>query len=109
MKKLIMACLMLALAVSVEASPWLVCDPQEGITGYSVSMDGGEWMDRPYELYDATCAKVMDLDGLAVGQHSVKVKAYAIDPVWGRQESEAAPFDFARPGVQQIINMGLKK
>ena len=108
MKRLIILAIIL-MAATAQASPWLVCDPQPGITGYAWSMDGGPWTETPYELYDDTCAKVRDLADVSTGPHNIQVKAFTIDEIWGRQESETAPFDFARPAVGKSLNMGLKR
>lgn len=108
MKRLLILAIIL-MASTVQASPWLVCDPQEGIDGYVWSLDGGEWTETSYDLYDATCAKVRDLADIQAGSHNIQVKAFRNDPIWGRLESDAVPFDFAKPSLGVSTNMGLKK
>lgn len=75
MKKLLVLATIL-LATTAQASPWLVCDPQEGIDGYAWSIDGGEWAETAYDLYDATCAKVRDFADVQAGSHNIQVKAF---------------------------------
>jgi len=109
MKKLLIMTAAILIAATAQASPWLVCDPQPGITGFIWSIDGGPWTETPYELYDDTCAKVRDLADIQTGQHNIQVKAFLVDEVWGRLQSDAAPFDFAKPAVGQNTNMGLRR
>lgn len=100
---------LLLLASTAQASPWLVCDPQPGIDGYAWSLDGGEWSEQPYTLLDADSAIVCDLKDVLKGNHTIQVKAFKNDSLWGRMESETVPFGFARPSSSKPINMGLKK
>jgi hypothetical protein len=104
MKTLLLTLLVLVCAVSAHAAPFLVCDPQENVDEYVVTIDGVETV-VPYATAgfdDGEFAVLMDLEGIADGDHAVTVKA---QNVWG--ESSTVPFAFLRilPGEPGGIDL----
>ena len=77
--------------------PRLVCDPQEGVDYYLVTIDG------IVRRSDAVETRLdYDLDYLSIGNHVCAVQSCNM---WG--ESEAAPFEFTSvlPGVPSGIGL----
>lgn len=72
-------------------SPFLVCDPQPGVTIYRLSGLG----DNQTVYAQSDGSMMMDMAGVAIGDHSIKVRACA-EP-WGC--SESSPFSFTRPSL----------
>jgi len=71
MKKLLLALAILAIAVSVSASPFLVCDDPpaaEQVTGYEVFQDGVSLGTTPAPLY-------FDLQGVTPGAYNFTATA----------------------------------
>ena len=69
-----------------QAEPFLVCDPQENVDSYVLSVNGGEEVQTPYPLhYDLGPLNLSD------GNNSLIVRA---KNVWG--ESASVPFDFTK-------------
>ena len=81
MKSLLIAALVLLFAATAHATPYLVCDPQEGVTGYEI-VDNG----NPAITIDAQADGSLryDLAEIAKGEHSYAVKACSM---WGCSES----------------------
>lgn len=102
MKKYVICLILLVLmAGTAFAGPWVVCDPQVGITGYTYTLDGGAWYDISYQeavKNGVTVALVLDCTPLANGSHSMIVKSFLIDSTWGRLESIPVPFEFTKLG-----------
>jgi len=95
MKKLILAILLFT--TPAMASPFLVCDPQVGVTGYVLLVNGVE-VTTPAPLH-------YDLAGVPVGPNEISVRAYNM---WG--ESTPVPFEFVRPAsVGSPANIKLEK
>ena len=99
MKKLLcilIFCLIPCLAYSlVSASPFIVCDPQAGVTEYRVT--GAEWVPTAGLPAEADGSIKMDVSMAPVGQSSLFFQACNVDPVWGVQCSISSPFGFSRP------------
>lgn len=96
MKKLILIVLGLFLIASTSfAAPWLVCDPQAGVTHYKLT--GPTWVTGTI-IAEADGSIGMDVSAATVGNNPLTVAACKNDPLWGELCSDAIPFDFARPG-----------
>ena len=82
MKKLLIAtifCCSFMISNAVFGSPFLVCDPQEGVTTYKFSIDGQEIGEYPAES-DGLARIDLGLLNLADGRHSYVLEA---GNVWG--------------------------
>ena len=89
-------------ALSAWAAPFLVCNPQENVTSYLVTMDGVEEEIPAYSMGDDTTILHFDLAGITDGDHNCEVKS---KNVWG--VSEPLPFSFNKaipdsPSVLEI-------
>ena len=94
MKKLI---IFLILFPSIAfAAPFLVCDPQTGVTHYKLT--GPAWVPVSVPAQADGSIK-MDVAASIVGANSMTVKACIGDPLWGELCSDAVPFAFTRPGA----------
>lgn len=98
MKKLfiVMALLIGFIHVNVEAAPFVVCDPQAGVTEYRVT--GPAWV-SPAVPAEADGSIKMDVSAAAIGENSLMVQACNVDAVWGVQCSISSPFVFTRPAT----------
>lgn len=95
MKKILLIALaMVFVASSVFASPFLVCDPQAGVTNYQLT--GPSWVPTAPVPAQADGSIKLDVTTASVGANSLTVKACRDDPIWGVLCSEAAPFIFTR-------------
>lgn len=94
MKKIMLAAVLLALPALVAAAPFLVCDPQAGVTHYQLT--GPAWV-QPQVTAQTDGSIRMDVAQSDVGANSLTVKACKIDAVWGELCSSAVPFAFDRP------------
>ena len=81
MKRLLIAALVLLFAATAHATPYLVCDPQEGVTGYEI-VDNGATL--PMVAAQADGSLRYDLAGIEKGEHSYQVKACNM---WGCSEA----------------------
>jgi len=104
MKKLILILLLLLIPIWAWAAPFLVCDPQTGVTNYEVIVDGtANVVDaRP----DTTLG--FDLGGLPVGTHNFLVSAIIISNTpgqgtWGQSD----PVPFVGTRIQVLPASGL--
>lgn len=93
--RLIILMAIVFIATAASASPFLVCDPQAGVTHYEIT--GPTWVPTEHPA-QADGSIRMDVSGANVGINSLTVRACNFDSVWGEQCSEAVPFDFTRPG-----------
>jgi len=109
MKKLILIILAMAfMASSVFASPFLVCDPQTGVTSYQLT--GPSWVPTAPVPGQADGSIKLDVATASVGANSLTVKACITDPLWGVLCSDAVPFVFTRPASPaKPIGIGLIK
>jgi len=81
MKSLLIAALVLLFAATAHATPYLVCDPQEGVTEYEI-VDNGATL--PMVAAQADGSLRYDLAGIEKGEHSYQVKACNM---WGCSEA----------------------
>lgn len=108
MKRIILITLSLLLMSSlVYASPFLVCDPQAGVTDYKLT--GPTWIPTTTPAQPDGSIK-MDVSAATVGANSLTVAACKTDPIWGQLCSSFVPFAFTRPsGAVVPTGFGLIK
>lgn len=103
MKKLLILLFLLIPSLAWSA-PFLVCDPQAGVTEYHVT--GATWVTAIVPA-EADGSIRMDVSSAPVGQSNLYFQACNVDPVWGVQCSISAPFGFTRPAMPALPE-GLK-
>ena len=94
-------------AANVYAAPFVVSDPYPAAAtqpdGFVVSMDGGPVVESPADPVTASTVRFkFDVGSTVSGSHTIKVKAYKNDTVWGRLESTEAVFTFTRPAAPAV-------
>ena len=95
------------LPVQIFATPFLVCDPQAGVTHYRLT--GPSWVPAQVPAQPDGSIR-MDVSGANVGSNSLTVRACKTDDIWGELCSDAVPFDFIRPsGAANPANLRLSK
>ncbi len=113
------AVLFVFLAVGVaEPAPYLICDPNESVSGYVLTLDGSEsrvpvqpgWAkDNKFYASDpgggTPCHLIMDLAGVPEGEHKLEIRSYY--GTWG--VSEAVPFGFSKPTISKPQGTRLAK
>jgi len=82
-----------------QASPFLVCDPQAGVTTYKLT--GPAWVPTTVPAQTDGSIK-MDVAASAIGANSLTVAACIADPLWGESCSAYVPFAYTRPLVPGI-------
>jgi len=91
----------LALPGLAVAAPFVVSDPYpaSGVQpdGFAVSVDGGAVVESPAQAVTGGVRLYYDVSAVSAGTHTLRVKAYKNDAVWGRLESTEAVFTFSRP------------
>ena len=91
----------------IWASPFLICDPQAGVTHYALTGPG--WVPVSVPAQGDGSIK-MDVAGSAVGANSLTVAACKDDLTWGELCSAFVPFVFTRPSAPASpANIGLSK
>lgn len=103
MKKAILWTLMTILAVLIgatlgQAAPFLVCDPQAGVTFYRITGDPYFTADIPAQ---ADGSLRVDVGTIPSGVHNVQVYACATGQNWpgGVCSQTATPFSFTKPSA----------
>jgi hypothetical protein len=93
--KVVPVVLLFILLFPIQAlcSPYMICDPQAGVTYYTV--EGDTFWTGPVPAQPDGSIK-SDLLGMAVGTHSVQVRACV--ELWGC--SDPSPFSFTRPALR---------
>lgn len=76
------------------AAPFVVCDPQKGVTHYRVT--GPAWVTANVTAQADGSIK-MDIASAALGVNAITVSACISDSVWGERCSIPVPFEFTRP------------
>jgi len=95
MKRLLFVLVMiLGLVGSVEAAPFLICDPQTGVTHYKLT--GPAWVTSPVTAQPDGSLR-MDIATANQGNNSLTVSACKTDALWGELCSPFVGFDFVRP------------
>jgi hypothetical protein len=96
MKKILFVLAMVLMASQAWANPFIVCDPQTGVTHYKVT--GAAWVVSPVTA-QADGSIRMDIVSAPVGTSNLNFSACINDPVWGEQCSVTSPFSFTKPGT----------
>jgi hypothetical protein len=79
------------------AAPFLICDPQAGVTSYQLT----GW--TPTTVTAETNGSIrLDVATAVVGNNSLGIRACKSDPVWGQQCSSSTPFTFLRPSAPSV-------
>jgi hypothetical protein len=95
MKKFILIGLLLLVPMVVSAAPFLVCDPQAGVTLYK--MTGPSWVPLTITAQADGSIK-MDVASAVIGVTSVTAAACITDASWPDERcSVPVPFSFTRP------------
>jgi len=91
----------LALPGLAVAAPFVVSDPYPAASlqpdGFAVAVDGGAVVESPAQAVTGGVRLYYDVSAVSAGTHTLRVKAYKNDAVWGRLESTEAVFTFSRP------------
>ena len=107
MKKLLLILAMVLIPTLSFAAPFLVCDPQAGVTDYKLT--GPAWVPATAPAQPDGSIH-MDVSGATVGLNSITVAACKTDPVWGQLCSPFVPYSFTRPAAPSTpsnIRLGL--
>jgi hypothetical protein len=106
MRKLLLVLCVILFSASVEASPFLVCDPQVGVTHYKLT--GPAWVPKTV-LAESDGSIRMDVAPAPAGTSSLTVAACrAAMADWPVEEcSDYVPFDLRRPAAP-IKVIGIK-
>ena len=106
MKKLFLALILVLVMAGVGwAAPFLVCDPQAGVTSYKLT--GPAWVPTTTPAQADGSIK-MDVSTAVTGSNALTVKACKTDALWGELCSSAVNFTFTRPsGPVNPANIGL--
>jgi len=95
MKRIILMAISFILLASVSwAAPFLVCDPQTGVTLYKLT--GPAWVPAT-KVAEADGSLKLDVSGATIGSNSLTVSACWTIAPWGEQCSTSVPFVFTRP------------
>ena len=104
MKKLLSVLAFFLWVGVAQASPFVVSDAYPSTAtqpdGFTVSVDGGPVVESPADPVTASTVRFkFDVGSVTSGNHTMRVKAYKDNAVWGRQESVEAVFPFAVPAA----------
>jgi len=70
--------------------------------------EGGAQINSPAQAVTGGVRLHYDVSGVSTGSHTVRIRAYKNDAVWGRLESDEAVFTFVRPASPAApANIGL--
>jgi hypothetical protein len=87
---------------TILLSPFLVCDPQAGITSYQITGLSPTMVSTDAETNGSI---KYDMASTPAGSYSIQVKA--CQEPWGC--SEATPFEFTKPSLQAPVDVHLGK
>jgi hypothetical protein len=105
MKIILVLCIVLFCSTVAVAGPWLVCDPQPGVTHYRLL--GPAWV--PGEVPAEGDGSIrFDVGSAPVGKTELTVSACKADGLWG-ELCASAPFDFERPSGPSVTGLKLVK
>jgi hypothetical protein len=79
----------------VQASPFIVCDPQATVTHYRITGDPF-WITTVIAQSDGSIKT--DIGNIPPGTHNINVSACRTGDGWPEVCSATAPFAFTRPG-----------
>ena len=93
--------------LEVQASPFVVSDPYPESAvqpdGFLVVLDNAPVVESPADPVTASSVRFkFDVGSVTSGNHTMRVKAYKDNAVWGRQESVEAVFTFTRPAAPAV-------
>jgi len=96
MKRIILLAIGIVLMASVSwSAPFLVCDPQAGVTSYQLT--GPSWVPTIPVVAQTDGSIKMDVAAANVGANAITVKACKTDPIWGEMCSVPFDYSFTRP------------
>src|SRR5574343_1237701 len=104
MKALLSVLIVLLVSGVALAGPFLICNPQEGVTHYKIT--GPEWVANLTPVYPNISGAITaqadgsirtDVSIANLGTNNITVAACIYDDVWGEQCSSYVPFAFVRP------------
>ena len=108
MKKLLFVSLfVLAFSTVSFATPFMVCDPQTGVTTYKLT--GPAWLTTPTVPAQVDGSVKLDVVSSSAGSNSLTVAACVVDAIWGEVCSSAVPFVFTRPSTATPTTLKLIK
>ena len=96
MKKILLVVVLLLVATSSYATPYLMCDPQAGVTSYKVTGLSFVTADVPAQ---ADGSIRLDVAQSPVGVNAITVSACVSDALWGKSCSASSPFTYTRPSL----------
>lgn len=89
-----------------SASPFVVSDPYPTTVtqpdGFVITVDSGAAVDSTAQAITGGVRLYFDVGSVTAGTHTMTIKAYKVDAVWGRLESAPANFTFTRPASPGI-------
>ena len=91
----LMIIVMIMIAGIGNASPFLICDPQTGVTSYQLT--GPAWVPTIPIPAQADGSIKMDVAAANVGANAITIKACKTDPIWGELCSVPFDYSFTRP------------
>ena len=94
--KRILVLLMVLFSTTAFAAPFLVCDPQAGVTHYKLT--GPAWVPATSTALPDGSIK-MDVAASIVGANALTVTACITDAIWGERCSTPANFSYTRPAL----------
>ena len=88
-----------------QAAPFLVCDPQENVTSYIVTMNGVTEESLAQDMGNNTTRLHYDLEGITSGAYDCNVTA---KNMWGA--SAPVPFSFKKilPGCPSVLDISVQ-
>lgn len=96
MKRLLLTALILLLPSLAFAGPFVVCDPQAGVTHYRLT--GPAWVPATSTAIADGSIK-LDVAAAIQGNNALTVSACIANATWGELCSTASPFAFGKPGA----------
>jgi hypothetical protein len=96
--------MVLSIVTGSWGAPYLVCDPQAGVTSYRITLDPFWTVPLPAQPDGSLKA---DLGGVVAGNHTIAVSAcWTKDVAFGEVCSATSPFTFAKPaGPSGVLNI----
>lgn len=88
------------MAGAVWAAPFMVCDPQAGVTHYKLT--GPVWLPATsLALPDGSVHQDVGMAAAGI-LNQLTIAACKVDLVWGEQCSGTVPFSFTRPSAPGV-------
>lgn len=94
--KTLLSIIFIFIATVAYSAPFLVCDPQSGVTEYELT--GPSWVPTIIPAQPDGSIK-MDVANALPGDTNLTFKACGNNPIWGRSCSATVPFTFNRPAL----------